>query len=117
MVRWKLVTKEKTKEAYEGKLKNDEEWKDHDVSINDDFETFFTNLQGQKEIENEWVYSFFLPKLTEEELKLVEDKNEQHLSTYYLRNPDVDPEEMKRSDSKSKYVYGRCWRATIQLTL
>ena len=27
MRRWKLITKEKAKEAYEGKLKNDGEWK------------------------------------------------------------------------------------------
>ena len=32
-------------------------------------------------------------------------------------NPDVDVEEMKKSDSKSKYVHGRCWRITIPLTL
>ena len=32
-------------------------------------------------------------------------------------NPDVDPEEMKKSDSKDKYVYCYCFRETIQLTL
>ena len=33
------------------------------------------------------------------------------------RNPDVDVEEMKKSDSKSKYVHGQCLRWTIPLTL
>ena len=121
MWRWKLITKEKVKQAYEGKLKNEEDWEDYEQSIGDDLETFFTNLQSQKEIKNESVRSFFLPKLTEDELKLVEQRNEHHLTTYsrhyFGRNPDVHPEEMKRSDSRSKYVHGRCWRRTIHLAL
>ena len=84
-------------------------------------ETFFTNLQGQKEIKDECVWCFFLPKLTEDELKLVEEKNEPYLCTYFEHywgnNPDVDVEEMKKSDSKSKYVHGRCRRITIHLAL
>ena len=121
MFRRKLVTKEKVKQAYEGKLKNEEEWKHYEQSIHDDLEIFFENLQGQKEIKNEVVGSFFLPKLTEDELKLVEEKNEQHLGSYWEhyrgRNPDVPVEEMNKSDSKSKYVHGRCSRYTIHLTL
>ena len=121
MYRWKVVTKEKVKQAYEGKLKNDEEWNDYQQSIGDDLDTFFTNLQSQKEIKNEVVGRFFLPKLTEDELKLVEQRNEQHLSTYsehyFQLNPDVDPEEMKKSDSRSKYVVGRCKRKTWHLTI
>ena len=121
MFRWKLVTKEKVKQAYEGKLKNEEEWKLYEQSIGDDLETFFTNLQSQKEIKNEYVWSFFLPKLTEDELKLVEQRNEQHLSTYWRHyiglNPDVDPEVMKKSDSRSKYVYGQCFRRTMHLKI
>ena len=121
MHRWKLVTKEKVKQAYEGKLKNEQEWKFYEQSIHDDLETFFETLQGQKKIKNELVLSFFLPKLTEDELKLVEDKDELHLGTYSKhydgRNPDVDIEEMKKSDSKSKYVHGQCWRGTFHLAL
>ena len=108
MHRWYLITKEKGKQAYEGKLKNEEPWKYYNQSINDDLETFFTNLQGQKEIKDECVWCFFLPKLTEDELKLVEEKNEPYLCTYFEHywgnNPDVDVEEMKKSDSKSKYA-------------
>ena len=36
---------------------------------------------------------------------------------FYGLNPDVDVKEMTKSDSKSKYVHGRCWRRTIPLTL
>ena len=122
MYRRNLITKEKAKEASEGKLKNEKGWKYQEVSINDDLEMFLTNLLNPKEIKLEKVYSFFTPKLTEEGLKLVELKNEDHLETYfnhcyYGENPDVDPEEMKKSESKSKYVHGSCDRLTIPLTL
>ena len=121
MWRQELVTKEKVKQAYEGKLKNEKGWKIYETSIHDDLEIFFTDLQNQKQIKNETVLSFFTPKLTEKELKLVQEKNEQHLVTYSKhfigRNPDVDAEEMKKSDSSSKYVHGRCWRRTTLLTL
>ena len=121
MWRLNLVTKEKVKKAAEGKLKNEETWKNYDGSINDDFERFLINLQNQKEVEYEKVESFFTPKLTDEEMKLVQERKEEHLSTYltYLIdvNPDVDVEEMKLSDSKSKYVHVNCMRNTIPLTL
>ena len=69
--RLNLVTKEKIKKAAEGKLKNDEEWENYDGSINDDLESFLINLQNQKEVKYESVESFFTPKLTNEELKLI----------------------------------------------
>ena len=51
----------------------------------------------------------------------VELKNEDHLNTYWYHyhgeNPDVNVEEMKKSDSKSKYVLGTCVRETYPLTL
>ena len=116
MTRLKLVTKEKAKKAAQGKLKNDPFWSER--SVNDDLEEFFINLQTQKEVQNQVVGSFFTPKLTNAELKLIEEGN---LKTYrnYLfgRNPDVDVEEMNKSDSKSKYVHGYCLRATIPFTL
>ena len=121
MYRRKLVTKEIVKKAYQGKLKKDEDWKRFEGSIHDDLETFFTNLQDHQKIKNEEILSFFTPKLTEEELKLVEKRNEQHLMTYLYhllgQNPDVDAEEMEKSESKSKFVQGACWRWTIPLTL
>ena len=58
MWRWKLVTEEKVKQAYEGKLKNDEDWEDYEQSIHGDLETFFENLQSQKEIKMNWLKAF-----------------------------------------------------------
>ena len=119
MSRGNLVTKEKIKKAVEGKLKNDKNWDNYEGSINDDLERFFIILQSQEEVKYEDVESFFTPKLTNDELKLVKEGNEEHLKTYgdYFNglNPDVDVEEMKKSDSKSKYVHGACRRVTIPL--
>ena len=63
--------------------------------------------------------SFFFQKLTEKELKLVEEKNSEHMSTYLfdLFNADVNVEEMKLSDSNDKYVRNECYRRAIYLTL
>ena len=59
MFRLKLITKEKVKQAYQEKLKNEVGWKYFEQSIQDDLQTFFTNLQDQKEIGHEFVRSFF----------------------------------------------------------
>ena len=121
MWRLELVTKEKAKKAYEGKLKNERGWSKYEGSVNDDLERFLINLQNQKKVKEEDVLTFFTPKLTNEEFKLVQEGNEEHLKTYYDhvlgRNPDVDVEEMNKSDSKSKYVHVACARLTIHLTL
>ena len=121
MYRGKLITKEKMKNAYQGKWKSKEKSKCYTVSINDDLENFFDYLQNHKKVKGEMVRSFFTPKLTDEEMKLVEERNKLHLGTYWKhyrgQNPDVNDEEMKRSDSKSKYVQGSCRRLTIELAL
>merc|ERR1711917_20268 len=82
MHRSRLITKEKSKQAAEGKLKNDPDWKFYDGSINDDLDSFIDHLLNSNEVEYETVTSFFLPKLTEEELKLVEEKNREHMRSY-----------------------------------
>ena len=121
MRRENLITKEKAKKAAEGKLKNDRNWGGYEGSINDDLERFFIYLQNQKDVKEEEVFSFFTPKLTNEELKFVRDGNEEHLNTYVSYfdglNPDVDVEEMDESDSDSKYVHVQCERITIPLIL
>ena len=118
MTRWRLITKEKSKQAAEGKLKNDPEWGMFEGSINDDLDSFIDKLQNSNEIKNEEVWSFFLPKLTKEELKLVEEKNKEHMMSYGMEfDADVDVEEMKQSDSKDKYVHSQCERITVHLTL
>ena len=74
-----------------------------------------------KEVEYEIIWSFFTPKLTSEEMRLVQQRNEEYLKTdhdhLFGLNPDIDVEEMKKSDSKAKYFHGRCQRKTTPLTL
>ena len=74
------------------------------------------------EIENgDYGATFFLPKLPKEDLKLVEERNEDHMKTYYYHcegyDPDVPKEEMAKSKSKSKYVACECMRFTFELNL
>ena len=117
MRRIHLITKEKAKKASEEKLKNERGWGSYKGSINDDLDSFFNILHNQKRIIEEEVWSFFTPKLTKEELKLVAEKNREHMRTYleYMM-ADVNVREMNMSDSKDKYVHGRCNRQTFILT-
>ena len=70
----------------------------------------------------ESVVTYFIPKLTEKEEKLVEENDKDHLMSYWdharLGNdPDVSKKEMDESESKSKFVRGRCWRRTFILKI
>ena len=124
MRRRRLVTKEIAKKAAGRKV-----WTNYRRyyrgiyrgSINDDLERFLNNLQNQTEVKEEYVESFFTPKLTYEEMKLVQEGNEEHLRSYVdcfnSVNPDVGFEEMEQSNSNSKYVHGFCWRRTFPLIL
>ena len=82
-------------------------------SVNDDLESFLTNLRNGEKV-TEAAYTFLLPKLTEEELKQVEDKNPEHFMSYLSYNdgddPDVAKEQMEKSKSRSKFVRGFCMR-------
>ena len=125
MCRRNLITKEKAKAASEGKLESEGQ----KVSINDDLEMFLKKILNSKEMMMMmWelsgaplVGSFCTPKLTKEELKLVEVRNKDHMETYSVHldgsNPDVEPEEMKKSDSKAKFVHVVCYRNSNSLRI
>ena len=107
--RIRLITKEKM-ESY---CKGEEREKD---SVNDDLESLFENIRlGKKP--NEQAETYFLPKLTEKELELVERRDTSYLRTFYTSglgmNPDVDETAMMFSESDSKYVYGWSDRRTF----
>ena len=73
-------------------------------SVNEDLESLFEDILLGKE-PDEWINSYFLPKLTEEEMSLVGRKDRSYLQTFYNKNaPDVEETEMKRSESNAKYV-------------
>ena len=104
-LRWNLITKEEM-ESY---CKGEKSEKD---SVNDDLESLFENIRLGKKPASEAV-TYFLPKLTEEELELVERRDPSYLCTFGDQNLDVDATEMMLSESDSKYVYGLSRRVTF----
>ena len=117
MERWCLVTKETVKDAYKGKLLNDRAWSRQNQSVNDDLEAFVETINNGEKIQTEATRSFYTPKLTKDEMRLVEEGNKDFLQKFFFPSPDVNAEEFAKSDSKSKYVHGDCGRHTFFLTL
>ena len=116
MERWNLITKEKMEDYYKGKNAVGRSFKE---SVHDDLDSFFDKLQNGW-WEEEEVWTFFIPKVTEAEEKLVEEKDKGHLMSYLEfaldgTDPDVPKKEMDESESKSKFVRGFCWRNTCIL--
>ena len=107
MRRRRLITKERVEQYCKGKSK----------LANDDIETLFDNLRlGKESVTLENVNSYFFPKLTEDELELIEKKDLSYLQTfYYLFQADVKKAEMKISESDSKFVFGLCNRYTFKI--
>ena len=83
-------------------------------SVNDDLESFFQDLRLGQETD-EFVQNYYFPKLTKEEMELVERKDISYLETFDSLNPDVAKAEMKLSESDSKFVYGWCRRRTFTI--
>ena len=113
MFRHVLITKEKMEEICLGKS----DWRGDTLkeSVNDDLESVFKHLQQGIEpaSEND---TFYVPKLSQEELKLVEQADQDYFQTFYnFKNPDVEDKEMKLSESNSKYISGYCWRWTYRI--
>ena len=105
MMRWKIITKENMENISRGQ----ETRRD---SVNDDLESLFEDLRLGKESDEE-TETYFLPKLTEEELELVEKENQTFLKSFYHRAPEVPKAELMLSKSDSKYVDGIAWRKTF----
>ena len=117
MYRDSLISKEKMESMYRGEIFRQSHHKTprgnvtYQESVTHNLETLFKDLQlGRNPISYTWTY--FLPALTEEELKLVEYKNQQYFNTFKSSNPDVAFAEMNRSQSNSKYVSAYCQRVT-----
>ena len=107
------------KDFYRGIIRSNDSQFSWEESVQDDLESFFEKLKIGKE-EREDIATYFLPKLTNEEMELVEMKDEEHLQEYvwhFIERPvDVDAEELERSESDSKYVRAKCVRYTFLLT-
>ena len=109
MVRRKLITKERMENYCKGK----EAQKD---SVNDDLESLFEDLRLGKEPDEE-NYTYFLPKLTKEEMVLVDKRDPSYLDTFSFPSNHIDvPEaEIRLSESKSKFLYGIGHRKTFTI--
>ena len=84
-------------------------------SVNDDLDTFFEDIRLGK-MSNNYVRTYFLPKLTKEELDLVERKDEDFMHTFQEEMyADVDKAEMLLSESDSKFVLGGGQRKTFTI--
>ena len=118
MWRSHLVTKEQMEDYYKGKKVNDIGW--FKESVHDDLQSLFEKLKVGIN-QNEYIYSFTLPKLTPEEMKLIATKDLAYLQTYTVfgdgRNPDVSDQDMNLSESKSKFIYKLCLRDSYSLSL
>ena len=84
-------------------------------SVNDDLESFFKDLRHRKQ-PDACVWTYFLPRLTEEELELVERKDTSYLATFYKKN-NVHKAKMMLSKSNSKYVEGWGQRKTFTIDI
>ena len=85
-------------------------------SFNADIETFFEGLKVAKVSTHRPRVTYFLPKLTDEEHELIKNKDQQYFKSFYFStNPDVDENEMKRSQSESKFVFVESRRKTYIL--
>ena len=105
MRRFNLITKEEVDAFCKGR-------RDEEESVNDDLEALFENHQLGREQED-WVWTYFLPQLTEDELKLVEMNDPSYIATFETpHHPDVDKKRMNLSASTSKFVHGKCRRKT-----
>ena len=108
MWRNKLVTKEKTESFFNGKEKEKN-------SVTDDLDLLFEFFCLGQEVDDE-LYTYFFPKLTEEDLNLVEIRDQSYFQTFLWSNgADVEEREMKRSKSDSKFAHGWVYRKTFTL--
>ena len=105
MVRKDLMTKEAMESYYYY-------YREEQNSVNEDLESLFEKIRLGKEL-NGYAYTYFSPKLTEQELESVERGDRIFLQTFCKSDPDVDKSEMMRSGSDSKYVHGDSTRKTF----
>ena len=103
MMRIRLITKEKMENYCNGKMIEK-------TSVNDDLDSFCEDLRLGKKPDGS-VQTYFLPKITEEEKKLIERKDSKYLEKFFWQ-VDVDKAEMKMSKSDSKFVDGLGLRKT-----
>ena len=103
MVRYHLITTEDMNNRCSGK------------TVFDDLESVFEDLQFGKP-PDEFAEVIFLPKLTHEELSLVERKDLSYMKSFLIgERADVPVAKMKLSESDSKFVFAFANRETYSI--
>ena len=123
-----IITKKEMKKYYDGKMEIDRGLRigqnRYKESTLDDMESFIANILIG-DVKEEDKYTFFLPKLSEEEIRLIEDQDIEYLNSFacyikHLKNPDVKYDEslsleMLEKESKTKFLRGGSRRKTTFL--
>ena len=85
-------------------------------SANEDLETFFKNVRHGNKLDSN-IHTYFLPKLTEEEMELIEKKDPKYLTT--LRSPypikQVSVVDVPTKNATPEYVECLCYRSTVAI--
>ena len=105
MSRFRLITKEKRDELYLGRKEM------YKGSINDSIETLLGNIRLGNQ-PNEILNLYFTPRLTDEEMQLIDRKDPDYLQTFTSSYPDVNEASMKNSESDYKFCETMCTRKT-----
>lgn len=101
-----LITNEKRDDYCAGKQSEVE-------SVTDDLEYLLQDIRLNQQPDDS-VWTYFLPKLTEEEMELVKRKDDDYLKIFtYHKLADVREADMKMSESDSKFCYTYCFRKTF----
>ena len=110
MRRESLITKEEMDKICKG-----EKYEFRQESVNDDLEEFFEAIQLGRKLD-EATETFYLPELTQKELKLIEKKDKNYLdeSLFYVDLGELEAK-MKASESNSIYISGMCYRGTLTI--
>ena len=120
MYRDSLITKEQMEDTYLGKKRIYDFYKRKlyfpDDSFNNDIESLCHYYGGElrrKLYPLRERFTYFLPKLTQIEMELVETKDQDYFQYFFqFEDPDVDETRMELSESKSKYALVVCQRKT-----
>ena len=115
-----LITQEEMKSYCLGKDRM------YPKSINDDLEKMFEELQiGETnyliprslydELYPDPTKTYFLSKLTKDEMALIEMKDWNYFRHFAISNPDVDKEDMEMSSFTSKFIFTICDRETYRI--
>ena len=104
MKRFSLINKEEMMDYCNGK-------KDQKDSVNDALESFYQGIRLGKELKK-LCRTYFLPKLTEEEIELVEKTDSNFCETFFINLNFLRP---YKPNADFEYVDGICMRETITI--